>query len=88
MSEIKRALMEKKLSTLRLKLLGNGFFIPELGNILFKLEILRDTSQKLLATDSSYYPVIQDLLIYLEVAHEAIDDAMKDIDSLNQEVKR
>lgn len=88
MVEINAKLMEKQLCVLHLRLLESHSFVPALESILFDLGNMQDKSKQVLATDSSYYPVLQDLLIDLETAKEAIEDALKGLNDLTQEISK
>lgn len=88
MTESNVPLIEEQLNTLHLRLLESYSFVPTLESIVFNLESMQDKSKQLLASDSAYYPVIQDLMVDLETAHEAIDDALKSINDLTQEIEK
>ena len=87
MAETNASLTQEQLTTLHDRLVSNFKFLPTLESINDDLGIMQSNNRRLLACDSAYQPIVQDLLVYLETAQEAIDDAMKDINDLAQEIK-
>jgi len=88
MTKINTSLSQEQLIILHDSLVNDGDFIPTLESIGSHLEIMQCNSRQLLEKDSAYYSVIQDLMIDLETAQEAIVDALKGLNDLNQEPKK
>jgi len=87
MAETIVSLTQEQLTSLHDRLVSNIKFLPTLESINNDLTIMQDRSRRLLASDSAYFPVIQDLIVDLETAQEAITDALKGLNDLTQEIK-
>jgi len=83
MAEINISLTQEQLTILHDLLASNIKFLPTLESINDDLEIMQ-----LLASDSALFPAIQDLMVDLEMAKEAIEDAIKGLNDLTQEIKK